>query len=118
MGKARLRLVALVNDDSYFYLEKSEDKRARKILKALPRYHEWTPISVLAKEIHESTLLTTNTAFKLLGSKVADCEIYGNREILAKAPLINIKKEKHNSRNNSLKTKYLRSPIQIRYPHF
>jgi len=33
MVKAKLRLVALVGDDSYFYLEKSEDERTRKILK-------------------------------------------------------------------------------------
>jgi len=118
MGKSRLRLVSLVDDDSYFYLEKSEDRRARKILKALPKYKKWTPLSVLAKEIHESTLLTTNTAFKLLASQVADYEVYGKKQILAKAPMINIKKEKHNARNNSLKTKYLRSPIQIRFPHF
>jgi hypothetical protein len=117
MGKTRLRLVALVGNDSYFYLEKSEDERARKILNVLPRYRNWTPVSVLAKEINESTLLTTNTAFKLLASKYAECEICGKREIVAKAPLINIKKEKHNSRNNSRKQKFLRAPIYIRFPH-
>ena len=117
MVKSKLRLVALVGDDSYFYLEKSEDERARKILKALPHYQKWTPVSVLAKEINESTLLTTNTAFKLLGSKYADCEIFGKKEIIAKAPLIKIKKEKYNTRNNSRKQKFLRAPIYIKFPH-
>jgi hypothetical protein len=50
MGKARLRLESLVDNESYFYLEKSEDRRARKILKALPNYPKWTPISVLSKK--------------------------------------------------------------------
>jgi len=117
MVKSKLRLVALVGDDSYFYLERSEDERARKILKALPRYRKWTPVSVLAKEINESTLLTTNTAFKLIGSKFADYEICGKREIIANSPLIKIKKEKYNTRNNSRKQKFLRAPIYIKFPH-
>ena len=118
---AKLRLVRFVDSEgkptSYFHLEKSEEQRARDILKALPNFQEWTPISRLAKEIGSSTLITTWTALKLWAAKYADIEMYGKNVIIAQEPLILIRKEKHNTRKNATKQKYLRPPIYIKHPH-
>ncbi len=108
MAREKLRLVSFHNEESFFHLERSEEARAIKIIKALPKYVQWTPISRLAKDIRQSTLSTTSTAIRLWGAKKAEKDDKdGKPQILIRAPIILLRKEKYNHRNNQQGTKYL-----------
>jgi len=117
MAREKLKLVSFHTNESYIHLEPSEERRAIKIIKALPKYHQWTPISRLAKDIKESTLSTTSTAIRLWGAKQAEKDDnVGKPQILIRAPIILLRKEKYNHRNNQHKTKYLCSTIYFKAP--
>jgi len=113
MVKAKLRLVSLLDENSYLHVEPSEEARIRKILKCLPLFPEWTPISRLAKEIKASTIVTTNTACRLWASRRAEKITNGQTEVLATAPIILLHKEQFSPQRNR-KARYLRPAIYFR----
>ena len=117
MAKQKLRLVSFHDEESYIHLERSEEARAMKILEALPKFSQWTPISRLAKSIKQSTLSTTTTAIRLWGTKRAEKDgANGKTRTLAEAPIILIRKQKYNHRNNQQRTKYLCPTIFFKAP--
>jgi len=117
MGKEKLRLISFHTEESYIHLEPSEENRAIKIIEALPKYTQWTPISMLAKEIKQSTLMTTRTAIRLWGTRKAEKNnTSGKPQTIATHPIILIRKEKYNHRNNQQKTRYLCSTIYFKNP--
>lgn len=117
MEREKLRLISFHQEDSYLHLEPSDEKRALKILEALPNYPQWTPISTLARKIKQSTLSTTSTAIRLWGTMRAEKDDRsGKPQILIHAPLILLRKEKYNPRNNQQKNKFLRPTIYFKNP--
>ncbi|RLI96327.1 MAG: hypothetical protein DRO96_03370 [Candidatus Aenigmatarchaeota archaeon] len=61
--------------------------------------------------------MTTRTAIRLWGTKRAEKDdTSGKPQILIRAPIILIRKEKYNPRNNQHKTKYLCPTIYFRKP--
>lgn len=120
MAREKLRLVSFHQEDSFLHLERSDEARAIKILEELPNYPQWTPISKLARAIKESTLSTTSTAIRLWGTMRAEMDDEtGKPQILIHAPLILLRKEKYNPRNNQHKTKFLCPAIYFKKPqHF
>jgi len=96
---------------SYFYLEKSEALRVIKILKILPEITEWTSLSRVASAIETDVLVTQWTLSKLSGAKYIDILKDGERVVLAKEPVLLIKKG--HIRPNP-RCKYLRPTIYIK----
>ena len=94
---------------SYFYLEKSEALRAIAILKMLPNLQDWIPVSFVASKVKSSVLSAQSTILKLSGALYVDIINNGKLEKIAKRPVLLVKKEKHNTRNNMSRYKYLRA---------
>ena len=108
----KLRIVFYEADGeiSYFYLEKSEALRVIKILKILPEITEWTSLSRVASFIETDVLVTQWTLLKMAGAQYMDILKDGKREVLAKEPVLLIKKG--HIRPNP-RCKYLRPTIYI-----
>ena len=113
MASPKLRLV--FHEDgksiSYFHLERTEALRVIEILKILPSIREWTPISAIAGKTNISPLVLQWTILKLAGAKYIDLEINKKRKVIAKAPVILIKKN-HTRRNP--RHKFLRPAIYVK----
>lgn len=109
-----LRLLFWLGEDNEWGLERSEERRVKKILEVLPKYKDWTPIWQLAKEIDETPFTTTYTALKLMAAQQI-VDPYTN-EIIAKAPIVNLKKYSYNKKRNATKINYLRAPVYIKTP--
>ena len=109
----KLRIVFYEADGeiSYFYLEKSEALRVIKILKLLPEITEWTSLSRVAAAIETDVLVTQWTLLKMAGAKYIDILKDGERTVVAKEPVLLIKKG--HIRPNP-RCKYLRPTIYIR----
>lgn len=118
MARLKLRLVGFHGEESFIHLEPSEEARAMLMLDVLPKFPQWTPISRLAKEIGHSTLMTTTTAIRLWAASRAEKDDGngGKPLIVAKAPIILLRKEKYNPRNNKHKTKFLCPTIFFKNP--
>jgi hypothetical protein len=117
MEPPKLRLVFYENkeeDQSYFYLEKTESLRVIKILKILPTLVDWTPISKLAKMIDSKTPATLWAVQKLAGGMYLDIMLSGKRKVLAKRPILLIRKKQFNTRNNFKRQKYLRATVCVK----
>ena len=113
----KLRLVFQTNKGkatSYMHLEKSEALRTIKILKILPTLKTWTPASKIARQINAKLPATLWTIQKLAGTKTIDIKENNTRKTIAKNPILHIKKEQHNNRNNLRKTKYLRATVYLK----
>lgn len=113
---AKLKLILWVGDDDIVFLENSEAARVLKILDVLPQFNEWTPISDLAKKIKDSTLSTTNTVFRMVASRQIESDNYGQIEVIAQAPIINIKKGDYNRKRNVTKQNFRRPPFYFKNP--
>ena len=99
---------------SYFYLEKSEALRTIAILKLLPSLTEWTPLSFLAQKINASVISTQSTIIKMSGAQYIDIINNASQEIVAKRPILLVRKDHYNSRNNLKRYKYLRPTIYVK----
>ena len=113
MGAPKLRLVFHEDgkDISYFHLERSEALRVIEILKILPEIRKWTTLSEIAGRINISPLVLQWTILKMAGAKYIDLEINNKRKVIAKAPIILIKK--NHTRKNP-RYKYLRPTIYVK----
>ncbi|MCK5707448.1 MAG: hypothetical protein KAI43_07320 [Candidatus Aureabacteria bacterium] len=117
MAAPKLRLVFYEDKKevkSYFYLERNEGLRVIELLKILPELKQWTPLSKTAEKLNVSPLVLQWTILKLAGAKHIDIKVDDKRKIIAKAPIILIRKEKYNTRNNLSRYKFLRPTIYIR----
>ena len=117
MESPKLRLVFYEDKNgvqSYFYLEKSEGLRVIKLLKILPKLKEWTPISKIAKMIDSKTPATLWAVQKLAGALYLDIKLPNGRNVVAKRPILLIRKKQFNTRNNLRKQKYLRATVCVK----
>jgi hypothetical protein len=117
MGAPKLRLVFYKDKDgikSYFHLERTESLRVIEILKILPELKEWTPISTIAKMINSRVPATLWAVQKLAGALQLDLKYPDGRKIIAERPILYIRKEQHNTRNNLKKYKYLRPTVYVK----
>ncbi len=117
MELPKLRLVFYLYKEgvqSYFHLEKSEGLRVIKILKILPKLKEWTPISKIAKMIDSKTPATLWAVQKLAGALYLDIKLPNGRKVVAKRPILLIRKKQFNTRNNLKRQKYLRATVCVR----
>lgn len=115
MAKEKLKIIYAEKDGkplSYLFPEKSEVIRIKKLLRIIPELKEWTSIQRIIKKIGGKRISTTHTIYKLAGAKKLTCD----EKTIAKHPILQIRKESYNQRNNLTKTKYLRSPILIKTP--
>ena len=115
----KLRLVFYQNQAgevlSYFHLEKTEAARVIKILKILPELKDWTPISTISKMIDSKLPATLWAIQKLAGALRIDLKLPdGKRKTIASWPVLLVRKEQHNTRNNFRKQKYLRACVCVR----
>ncbi len=120
MGKPKLRIVFFEDDEgkaqSYFHLEKSEALRVLSILKILPKLKDWTPASAISKMIDSKLPATLWAIQKLAGALYIDIKLPdGRRRTIAKKPVLLVRKEQHNTRNNLKKQKYLRASVCVNY---
>ena len=113
----KLRIIYYEKDGSvlsYFFLEKTEALRVIAILKLLPTFTEWTPLSLISKKINASLLSTQSTILKLSGAQSIDIINNGERQVVAEHPILFIKKDRHNTRNNLKRYKFLRPTIYVK----
>ena len=113
----KLRLVFYEDEkgiQSYFHLEKTERLRVIAILKILPELKNWTPVSEIAERIKAKIPATLWTIQKLAGALWIDLKIDGKRKVIAKRPILLVRKEQHNTRNNLRKQKYLRASVYMK----
>jgi len=116
MGTPKLRMVFYEDKEgnalSYLHLEKSEALRIIEILKILPKLKKWTPASKIAEMINAKVPAVLWTVQKLVGALYIDLKLPdGERKVIAKRPVLLVRKEQHNSRNNLRKQKYLRAGV-------
>lgn len=117
MGTPKLRIVFYEDNEkalSYFHLEKTESLRVLEILKILPNLKEWTPVSAISKMINSKTPSTLWAVQKLAGALRIDIKLQDRVKTLAKKPILLIRKEQYNHRNNLKKFKYLRPTVYIK----
>jgi len=117
MGTPKLRIVFYEDNEkalSYFHLEITESLRVLEILKILPNLKEWTPISAISKMINSKTPSTLWAVQKLAGALRIDIKLKGEYKIISKRPILLIRKEQYNQRNNLKKYKYLRPTVCIK----
>jgi len=117
MGTPKLRLVFYKDKDgikSYFHLERTESLRVLEILKILPDLKEWTPISKISKMIGSRVPATLWAIQKLAGALQIDIKLNDRRKVIARRPILYVRKEQHNTRNNLKKYKYLRPTVCVR----
>jgi hypothetical protein len=100
---------------SYFHLERSEGLRVIAILKLLPQLTDWIPAPEIAKRIKAKLPATLQTLAKLAGAEYIDVELpSGKRKVLAKRPIILLRKEKYNPKTQEPGKKYLRAGVWVR----
>jgi hypothetical protein len=119
MANPKLRIVFYEDDEgkalSYFHLEKSEALRVLSILKILPELKDWTPASTISKMIDSKLPATLWAIQKLAGALYIDIKLPdGKRKVIAKRPVLLVRKEQHNSRNNLRRQKYLRASVCVK----
>ena len=119
MGTPKLRMVFYEDEEgnalSYLHLEKSEAIRVIAILKILPNLKNWTPTSKIAEMIGAKVPAVLWTIQKLAGAFYIDLKLPdGERKTIAKRPVLLVRKEQHNSRNNLRKQKYLRASVCVK----
>ncbi len=117
MESPKLRIVFYEDKNgvqSYFHLERTESLRVIKILKILPKLKDWTPISKLSKMIDSKTPATLWAVQKLAGALYIDIKLPDNRKVVAKSPILLIRKKQFNTRNNLKKQKYLRATVCVK----
>lgn len=120
MATPKLRIVYHEDEKnvlSYFHVERSEGLRIVEILKALPRLKDWTPASKLARHISARIAATLWTLHKLAGAKRIDIKLdNGDWKVVAKAPILYLRKDKHNSRANLPRMKHLKPTAYVKCP--
>ena len=117
MEKPKLRLVFYKDKNGvqrYFHLENTESLRVIKILKILPKLKEWTPISKIAKMIDAKTPATLWAVQKLAGAEYLDIKLKEGRKVVARRPILLIRKKQFNTRNNLKRQKYLRATVCVK----
>lgn len=116
MAAPKLKIVFYENENvqSYFYLEKTESLRVIKILKLLPQLTEWTPASTISKKIGAKLPATLWTIQKLAGAQSIEINAGKETQTIAERPIILVQKKQYNTRNNLLKTKYLRATVYVK----
>ena len=119
MGTQKLRIVFYSDKEgkalSYFYLEKTEGLRVVAILKTLPKLKEWTSISKIAGMIDSKLPATLWTVQKLAGAERVDLKLPdGKIKVIARKPVLLVRKKKFNTRNNLKKQKYLRATVRVK----
>ena len=91
MAEAKLRVVYHEESGavtSFFFLEKTEALRAIAILKMLPSFSAWTPLSKIAKKLKVSVLSVQSTILKLSGAKYIDILNNEEHQVIAERPVL------------------------------
>ena len=119
MVAPKLRIVFYQDQEekalSYFHLERTESLRVISILKILPKLKDWTPISKIAEMIDSKLPATLWTVQKLAGAEKVDINLPdGKIKVLARRPVLLVRKRKFNTRNNLRKQKYLRATVYVK----
>jgi len=99
---------------SYFHVERSEAHRIAQILTILPKLKQWTPLHKICAQIESKRLSTESTLLKMAGAKRIDFLRYGHRQIVARSPILSIRKELYNQRNNKNNIRFLRPMINVK----
>lgn len=116
MEREKLKIIYAEKDGkptSYQYLERSESERIKKILEIIPNLKSWTQPQIISNHIGEKRIATTQAIYKLAGAK----KLIIDGRIIAEHPIILLRKERYNPKNNLQEKKYLRPPIHIKCPH-
>jgi hypothetical protein len=114
LAQPKLRLLYFEdeNNESYFYLEKSEGLRVIEILKLLPQLTEWTPIYEISAHLKVDSISLLRTVHKLVGVKKIDVMINGARKVIRRFPVLLIKKDE--TVEDSKMQNFLRPVVYIR----
>lgn len=113
--KLRLFFYEDEKEKSYFYLERSEAQRVISILKILPEFKDWTPISKIAERIGSKHPATLWTIQKMAGAEKIDVKLPDGRiKVIARRPVLLVHKKQFNTRNNLKRQKYLKATVYIK----
>ncbi len=111
----RISVVGRRNDR--VYIERSEVPRVEKLLQAIPSLTKWTPLFKVARDIiKEKVHSTISTARLLWNAEHVERDTPYGREILATYPILELRKNKRNTRTNLKHCRFLRAPIYIKAP--
>jgi hypothetical protein len=99
---------------SYFHLERGEALRAVAILKMLANVKDWVPVSKVARRVKANAISTQSTILKMSGAEYIDILTNGERQLIAERPVLLVRKEKYNTRNNLKRYKYLRPTTYVK----
>jgi hypothetical protein len=99
---------------SYFHLERGEALRAVAILKMLANVKDWVPVSKVARRVKANAISTQSTILKMSGAEYIDILNNGERQLIAERPVLLVRKEKYNTRNNLKRYKYLRPTTYVK----
>ena len=116
MTAPKLRLVFYEDENgpvSYSHLERTEGVRAIAILKALKEIKGWMPVSSISKMIGARLPATINTISKMAGAERIDLRLPEGRKVIAKKPVIIIRKEEYNDGNKQRRLKYLKPTLYV-----
>jgi len=103
--------------ESYYHFERAEANRIIAVLKVIKELDSWTPLSELCNLIGSNARTMLPTIRSLATAKRLDVKMDGKRVTVAKHPIIFIRKDKYNNRNNLRKYRYLRPTVYVKRPH-
>lgn len=100
----------------YWYLERSESNRVYRLLKLIPRLHDWTPIKRVTKELDVSAASLISTLRALRGALYVDTDSSVGNKIIARSPIVMVLKKSSNLSAQAFKDTFLRAPVYIKKP--
>lgn len=121
MAAPKLRIVFYESENggpvSYFYLERTEGVRVIAILRVLKEIESWTPVSSISEMIGARLPATISTISKMAGAEKIDLRLPEGRKVIAKKPVIIIRKEEYNAGNKQRRLKYLKPTLYVNKHH-
>lgn len=117
MAEPKLRMIFYEDKNiplSYYHLERTEGLRVIAILKALREIKEWTPASTISKMINARLPATLSTISKMAGAERIDLRLPDRRKIIAKKPVLLVRKREYSTGKNTKKLEYLRPPVYVK----
>jgi len=117
MEEIRLKIVFREeeNEQSYFYLEKSEVDRVLSIFKNANFFIEWTSATTISRMIHSKLPATISTLLKLAGAERIEIEDSGRNTVQKISPVFYIRKDRHNKKANLPRHRYLKAPVLVKF---
>lgn len=112
----KLRLVFYEDENiqSYFHLERTEGLRLIAILKVLNEIKGWISASTISKMIDARLPATLNTISKMAGAETIDLLVKEGRKIIARRPVLLVRKKEFNPDVNPRNLKYLKPAIYVK----